>query len=55
MNFEYENKTEREIRAFTGTVVFADMFDRDIYRVALTVDKTIGPGNNFGRTAEHLR
>jgi hypothetical protein len=39
--FEYENKTEKDVRAFTGTVVFKDIFDRPFYRLRLTVDEPL--------------
>jgi hypothetical protein len=44
IELEYENKTDREIRAFTGLTVFSDIFDRPFYRVSLTVDNRIPPG-----------
>lgn len=44
LEFEYENRTERDIRAFTGTVIFKDIFDRPFLRVNLTVDDPIGAG-----------
>ena len=44
LEFEYENKTEKEIRAFTGVTVFMDVFDRPFLRVNLTVDDRIPPG-----------
>jgi hypothetical protein len=55
MDFEYENKSEKDIRAFTGAVVFSDIFDRECFRVGLTVDKSIAAGKKVrenGRTLE---
>lgn len=42
--FQYENKTEKEIRAFTGVTVFMDVFERPFLRINLTVDDRIPPG-----------
>lgn len=47
LEFEYENKTEKEIRAFTGMTVFMDVFDRPFLRVNLTVDDRIPPGKKI--------
>jgi hypothetical protein len=50
LEFEYANRTEKEIRAFTGTVVFMDIFDRPFKRVRLTVDTRIPAGK---KVADH--
>ena len=34
--FEFENRLKKEIRAFTGIVIFKDLFDRKILEVELT-------------------
>lgn len=47
LEFEYENKTEKDIRAFTGTVVFKDIFERPFLRVNLTVDNPIAAGQTM--------
>ena len=47
LEFEYENKTEKEIRAFTGMTVFMDVFERPFCRVNLTVDDRIPPGKKI--------
>jgi len=44
LKFEYGNRSERDIRAFTGTVVFRDIFDRDVLRVSLTADSPLAAG-----------
>ena len=43
-DFEYANLSGQGIRAFTGTAVFSDIFDREIKRVRLTFDSPIAPG-----------
>ncbi len=47
IELEYENKTEKEIRAFTGVTVFSDIFDRPFHRISLTVDDRIPPGKRI--------
>ena len=44
LSFRFTSHLDKEIRAFTGIVVFQDLFDRDIMRVNLTVEKRIPPG-----------
>ncbi len=51
LEFEYSNYSEKEIRAFTGTVVFSDIFERPFHRVTLTVDDPI-PARRSIRDAE---
>ena len=41
----YRNTGTVGIRAFTGTVVFSDLFDRQMKTAGLTYDQTIGPGS----------
>lgn len=38
MKFAFHNKTEKDIRAFTGTVVINDLFDKEIQKINLTYD-----------------
>lgn len=55
MDFEFENMSQRSIRAITGIAVFNDLFDREIRRIGLTYDKPIGPGmlvTDSGRSLE---
>lgn len=40
---QYDNKGTRGIRAFTGVVVFSDLFDRPKKRLILTYDHSIQP------------
>lgn len=42
--FEYKNNSKKDIRAFTGVVVLSDIFDREFFRVGLTVDNSISAG-----------
>jgi len=42
--FEYKNNSKKDIRAFTGVVIFSDIFDREFFRVGLTVDSSISAG-----------
>jgi hypothetical protein len=44
LDLEYANDFDEEIRAFTGTMVFMDIFDREFLRVRLTVDERIPAG-----------
>jgi len=55
LEFEYSNLTEKEIRAFTGTVVFKDIFERPFLRVNLTVDDPIPPGRSTKDTDRGLK
>jgi hypothetical protein len=47
-SFSFKNQLPKDVRAFLGTVVFKDLFDREIVRVNLTHEEGIGAG----RTAE---
>ena len=38
---EYDNRSDRDIRAFTGHMHFKDLFGRTIKRIALTSDDTV--------------
>lgn len=39
--FIYKNKSQKDIRAFTGYTVFKDLFDREFYRARLTYEGTL--------------
>jgi hypothetical protein len=39
--FAFENKTPKDIRAFTGQIIFNDLFDREISRMNVTYDKIV--------------
>lgn len=39
--FAFENKSEKDIRAFKGKVVFTDLFDEEVYSINLTYDQEI--------------
>ena len=41
MNCAYENTSGKDIRAFKGTLVFQDLFDVQIYKVAITISDPI--------------
>lgn len=43
--FAFENKSEKDIKAFTGTVYFNDLFDKEITNLSLTFDEGI-PANS---------
>lgn len=45
--FALENKTEKNIKAFKGKVLFRDLFDEDIYELGLTFDDGL-PANYSG-------
>jgi hypothetical protein len=62
----YENVSRRDIRAFTGTVIFQDLFDREIYKVSVTISDPVKAGqqatwkgslnyNQFNAAQERLR
>lgn len=36
--FAFENKSDKDIKAFTGTIVFNDLFDKEISNLSLTYD-----------------
>jgi hypothetical protein len=40
----YQNASERDIRAFTGTVIFQDLFGKEIYRASVTISDPIKAG-----------
>ena len=40
----YENVSARDIRAFTGTVIFQDLFGREIHRVSVTISDPVKAG-----------
>ncbi len=39
--FAFENKSEKDIRAFKGTVIFTNLFDEEVYSINLTYDQAI--------------
>lgn len=43
LQFAFENKTDKEIRAFKGVMVFADIFGQEIKSINLTYDQPIKP------------
>jgi len=43
--FQFKNNLEKEIRAFTGKVIFKDLFDRQIIGFSTTVEKKIKTGD----------
>lgn len=45
--FAFENKSDKGIRAFKGTVVFTDLFDEEIYSLNLTIDEPIPSGQTI--------
>tara|TARA_B100000795_G_C22756348_1_gene421663 strand:+ start:664 stop:1335 length:672 start_codon:yes stop_codon:yes gene_type:complete len=49
-SFAFENKTDREIRAFTGSVSINDLFDKEIKSINLTIDDNIKAGETFKAT-----
>ena len=40
----YSNGSEKDIRAFTGSVVFQDLFGKEIFRANITISDPIGAG-----------
>lgn len=39
--FAFENKTDKDIRAFSGQLIFSDLFDTEINKITLTYDDGI--------------
>lgn len=39
--FAFENKTDKNIKAFTGTIIFNDLFDKEINNLNLTYDNGV--------------
>lgn len=46
----FENKTEKDIRAFKGTLIINDLFDTEIKKINLTIDDPISAGQVFKGT-----
>jgi len=46
ISFTFTNHLAKEVSAFTGTVVFADLFDREIKRVGITVEDAVKSGHS---------
>lgn len=44
LSFEFSNHLQKDIRAFIGTVVFKDLFDRDILRVGVSEEEGVRAG-----------
>jgi hypothetical protein len=53
--FAFENKTEKEIRAFKGTITFNDLFDTEIKSISITYDKPIKAkeGRNYEASTDY--
>jgi hypothetical protein len=45
-SFRYVNRSEKDIRAFTGYVTFSDLFDREFLRISLTSEARIPSGES---------
>ncbi|WP_452598672.1 hypothetical protein, partial [Pontimicrobium sp. MEBiC01747] len=46
----FENKTEKDIRAFKGSISIQDLFDTEIKSINLTIDDPIKAGETFKGT-----
>ncbi|WP_111682823.1 hypothetical protein [Winogradskyella tangerina] len=46
----FENKTEKDIRAFKGSISIQDLFDSEIKSINLTIDDPIKAGSTFKGT-----
>jgi hypothetical protein len=44
LNCSYQNTSETDVRAFTGTVLFQDLFGREIFKVRVTISDSIPSG-----------
>lgn len=45
--FGFQSSLERNARAFTGTVVFLDLFDREIMRIGITIEQALPAGGSI--------
>ena len=52
LTFAFDNRTDKDIRAFFGQVVFLDLFDRERKRITLTSDLTAVPGRTCIESAD---
>lgn len=46
----FENKTEKDIRAFKGTISIQDLFDTEIKSISLTIDDPVLAGETYKGT-----
>jgi hypothetical protein len=53
--FAFQNSTDKEIRAFKGTVIFNDLFDVKISELSLTYDKGVPAGKiiNYDASSDY--
>lgn len=49
-SFAFENKSEKDIRAFKGSISIRDLFDTEIKSISLTIDDPILSGKTFKGT-----
>lgn len=49
-SFAFENKTDKDIRAFKGSISIQDLFDSEIKSISLTIDDPIRAGETFKNT-----
>ncbi|MEM1336882.1 MAG: hypothetical protein AAGF96_03985 [Bacteroidota bacterium] len=49
-SFAFENRTDKEIRAFKGSISIQDLFDTEIKSINLTIDDPIKAGDTFKGT-----
>ena len=53
--FAFENKTDKEITAFTGQIMFTDLFDKEIKSLNLTYDDGVAASSikNYSATTDY--
>ncbi len=53
--FAFENKTEKDITAFTGQITFTDLFDKEIKSISLTYDDGVTAQSikNYSATTDY--
>lgn len=53
--FAFENKSQKDITAFTGQLMFTDLFDKEIKKINLTYDDGVKAGSivNYDATTEY--
>jgi len=49
-SFAFENKLDKDIRAFKGSISIQDLFDSEIKSISLTIDDPIKAGETFKNT-----
>jgi len=46
-SIKVHNHADRPVRAIKGTIIFTDLFDADVFRISVTINKKIEPQKNI--------